>query len=59
VSIYGGQGIEWCPDCGAYRRVTFKTAKRGGGATTQEDWHIPSQAFEHLTHSDLATTSAR
>lgn len=53
VNIYGGEGIEWCPDCGAFRRVSFKSAKSGGGPVTSDAWHTPKQVPECLVKSDI------
>jgi hypothetical protein len=52
VNIYGGEGIEWCPDCGAFRRVSFKTAK-SGNQMSADAWHTPKQVPECLVKSDI------
>lgn len=52
LSIYAGRGIEWCPDCGAFRRVLFLTAREGMGVR-RDEWAIPRQVDPDLLQSEL------
>lgn len=52
LSIYAGRGIEWCPDCGAFRRVLFLSARDGMGVQ-RDEWVVPKQADPELIQSDL------
>jgi hypothetical protein len=52
LSIYAGRGLEWCPDCGAFRRVLFLTAREGMGVR-RDKWAVPRQVDFDLLQSEL------
>lgn len=53
VNIYGGEGIEWCPDCGAFRQVSFKTVKSGGDRMSAHAWRVPKNVPHCIISSDI------
>lgn len=59
LSIHGGFGIEWCQDCGAFRRLSFGTAKSGLTSTATE-WKEPTGAppDPDLLQSEIPTPSS-
>ena len=48
IHIHGGEGIVWCPNCGAYRLLTFKTTKQGGGTVVKGPWRLPKSSIEEI-----------